>query len=67
MRRMYGEFENSNVDYGPRAGNDRQRNKRTRNYPPQPPPPSYGESYFNRLLTKRQTTLPKIPQSESGR
>ncbi|XP_065206360.1 protein spaetzle 3-like [Planococcus citri] len=66
MRRMYGEFETSNVDYGPQF-NDPQRNKRTRNYPPQPPSATYGgESYFSRILNKRQT-LPKTPQSESGR
>lgn len=67
MRRMYGEFENSNVDYGPPVGGARQQNKRTRHYPPQPPPSLYGDSYFNRLLAKRQTTLPNTPQSESGR
>lgn len=66
MRRMYGEFETSTVDYGPQF-NDPQRNKRTRNYPPQPQSTTYGgESYFSRLLNKRQT-LPKTPQSESGR
>lgn len=62
MRRMYGEFESSTVDYGPPSGNQR-RTKRTR--PPQPIP-SYGDSYFSKILTKRQT-LPKIPQSDTGR
>ncbi|XKL61270.1 hypothetical protein PGB90_008327 [Kerria lacca] len=64
MRRMYGEFESSTVDYGPQNAN-RQRNKRSRNHSSQQIP-SYGESYFSRILSKRQT-LPKIPESESGR
>jgi hypothetical protein len=67
---MYGEFESSIVDYGPDDYGGPENNKRTRNqHPSHPLPSAYGESYFNRLLNKRQTkpTLPKIPEAESGR
>lgn len=67
MRRMYGEFESSNVDYGPTpppAADTEHRQVRTHHHST-----FYKEdTYFTaKAYAKRQTSLPKTSINDSGR